>query len=256
MPLKRVPVEIIDFHSHILPRMDDGSDSSKTSVEMLRRSAQAGVTWMIATPHFYGHRTSLEHFLERRQASAHRLASVMRKGMPKVSLGAEVALYAGIEDLDGIEKLCIQNTNLLLLEMPFAPWTGYDVDILANLALNQDLQIVLAHFERFYDMQKDENLLNRVLELPVYLQINAGALLPMFGSKRWLEWLSQGKAHLLGSDCHNLGNRAPNLDLARKKIEKKIGRETLQRIDMLGTSLMYQKQLKNPLPFMGTMGKS
>ena len=83
MPLARVPIEVIDFHSHILPRIDDGSDSSKTSVEMMYRSAQAGVTWMIATPHFYGQRDSLERFLARRQASASRLASVIPKGMPR-----------------------------------------------------------------------------------------------------------------------------------------------------------------------------
>lgn len=258
MPLTRVPIEVIDFHSHILPRIDDGSDSSKTSIEMMYRSARAGVTWMIATPHFYGQRDSLERFLARRQASASRLASVIPRGMPrpKISLGAEVALYAGIEDLEGIEKLCIQNTDLLLLEMPFAPWTGYDVDIVSDLALHPNLKIILAHFERFYHMQKDENLLNRVLELPVYLQINAGALLPMMSGKQWLDWFAQGRAHLLGSDCHNLESRAPNLDLARKKIEKKIGKEALRKIDALGTTLMYHRRLRNPIPFLGSVEKT
>lgn len=242
MPLTRVPIEVIDFHSHVLPRIDDGSDSSRTSVEMLRRSANAGVTRVIATPHFYGMRHSVDHFLERRSAAADRLASVMPRGLPKVSLGAEVALYPGIEDLEEIEKLCIQGTNLLLLEMPFSRWTGYDIDILTSLALNKNLKIVMAHFERFYDMQKDSGMVDRVLELPVYLQINAGSLLPMFRGKRWLDWFAQGKAHLLGSDCHNLTDRAPNLDLARKKIEAKLGPKTLRKIDMLGTALMYQKR--------------
>lgn len=242
MPLTRVPIEVIDFHSHVLPRMDDGSDSSRTSVEMLRRSASAGVTRLIATPHFYGMRHSVDHFLERREAAADHLISVMPWESPKISLGAEVALFPGIEDLKDIEKLCIQDTKLLLLEMPFAPWTEYDVDILTSLALNENLEIILAHFERFYDMQKDSYLIERVLELPVYLQINAGSLLPFFRGRRWLEWFAQGKAHLLGSDCHNLTDRAPNLDLARKKIEARLGKKTLRKIDMLGTSLMHQKR--------------
>ena len=46
-------MEVIDFHSHVLPGIDDGSRNIETSIEMLRLSRNAGVDRMIATPHFY-----------------------------------------------------------------------------------------------------------------------------------------------------------------------------------------------------------
>lgn len=158
--------------------------------------------------------------------------------LPKFLLGAEVAFYSGIDELENLESLCIEGTNLLLLEMPFTSWSGYEIDTLSSLALDRNVQIILAHFERFYDMQKDQNILQKVLELPVYIQINAGTLLSFWRRKRWLDWFENGKAHLLGSDCHNLGERAPNLGQAREIIHKKLGSHVLKRIDNTGTDLI------------------
>ena len=42
---------MIDIHSHILPGVDDGSDSMETSVGMLRMAEGSGVKVIAATPH-------------------------------------------------------------------------------------------------------------------------------------------------------------------------------------------------------------
>ena len=56
---------IIDFHSHILPGVDDGSQSVQESLAMLKMEAEQGIQHVIATPHFYPKHDSPEHFLER-----------------------------------------------------------------------------------------------------------------------------------------------------------------------------------------------
>lgn len=43
---------MLDIHSHILPKMDDGS-SVEESLKLLRTSAEQGITEIVATPHFY-----------------------------------------------------------------------------------------------------------------------------------------------------------------------------------------------------------
>ena len=58
-----------DFHSHVLPCLDDGSVSVEQSIEMLRAEAEQGITHVIATPHFYAGRTTPERFLEKRERS-------------------------------------------------------------------------------------------------------------------------------------------------------------------------------------------
>lgn len=229
---------VIDFHSHILPGVDDGSQSLEMTQEMLRQSGEAGVDLMVATPHFYGHRHTVEEFLERRSAARKTVGSILSPEMPGVRLGAEVAFYAGLEDLEGLEKLCIQGTNVLLLEMPFAPWTEYEWNVLTSLTLDRNLQIVLAHFERYYEFQKDPSLPQRLKELFLYLQINAGTLLHWNKRGRWLDWLARGDAHVLGSDTHNLSNRAPNLRQAREVVRRKLGQSVLDRIDQTGNKLL------------------
>ena len=43
---------MLDIHSHILPKMDDGSSSVEESLKLLRTSAEQGITEIAATPHF------------------------------------------------------------------------------------------------------------------------------------------------------------------------------------------------------------
>ena len=57
----------IDFHAHILPGCDHGSDGWKTSRRQLKLAREAGVEVICATSHFYGHHVSVESFLEKRE---------------------------------------------------------------------------------------------------------------------------------------------------------------------------------------------
>ncbi len=43
---------MIDVHTHILPRMDDGSKSAEESIRMLKMQAEQGVRCVVASPHF------------------------------------------------------------------------------------------------------------------------------------------------------------------------------------------------------------
>ncbi len=230
---------VIDFHSHILPGIDDGSRNVEMSLQMLRASANMGVDIMVATPHFYGHRESREHFLHRRDLSWAELrhALQLKTGLPQVLLGTEVAFNSHIIREPELDGLCVEGTRLLLLEMPFASWTEYELDGVTMLSLDRGYQVVLAHFERFLSFPGNENLLKRLLELPILLQMNGERLLG-FGSRKWIDWFHSGQAVLLGSDCHNLGHRSPNLGPARAKLERKAGAELLEQIDTMGAELL------------------
>ena len=59
---------IIDFHTHVLPAMDDGSRSVEESLQMLRMEAEQGIFHVVATPHFYPQYDNPEQFLRKRTA--------------------------------------------------------------------------------------------------------------------------------------------------------------------------------------------
>ena len=94
-----------DFHTHVLPKMDDGSSGTEESLDMLRAAAAQGIAAVVATPHYYAKREAPEKFLERRQASYRRLREVIESQgaaelLPELYLGAEVKMFSGIGSLE------------------------------------------------------------------------------------------------------------------------------------------------------------
>ncbi|MCD7787048.1 MAG: capsular polysaccharide biosynthesis protein, partial [Oscillospiraceae bacterium] len=118
---------MLDFHMHILPAVDDGSDSVETSMAMLRMSAEQGVEYIAATPHFYAERMTPESFLTRRRDAFALFTDAIggEAGLPRLLLGAEVHFFTGISTFDGLDALCLDGTKFLLLEMPFHTWSEH-----------------------------------------------------------------------------------------------------------------------------------
>ena len=140
---------MIDWHSHILPMMDDGSKSFDESISMINALADQGIDTIIATPHFYADDESVEAFLRRRESSYRLLEEKGYRQDVKIIRGAEVRYYPGISRMEGLDKLTIGDTNLLLLEMPFAKWSEYTVKEVLELANMRGLRIIMAHIERY-----------------------------------------------------------------------------------------------------------
>ncbi|MBR6529107.1 MAG: capsular polysaccharide biosynthesis protein, partial [Firmicutes bacterium] len=91
---------IIDFHSHLLPCVDHGSQSIEESIEMLRIMKSQGIDAVVATPHFYADEEFPEEFLKRRKVGAENLMKAIEglagEDFPHIYLGAEVAYYRGM----------------------------------------------------------------------------------------------------------------------------------------------------------------
>ena len=211
---------MIDYHCHILPRMDDGPDLLSESMDILRRSREQGVEVMVSTSHFYADEDYPESFLERRNDAFLRLREEMlwdAEIYPLIVLGAEVLYFPGISQAQGIEKLTIGSGRTILVEPPMAPWSDAMLDEIVELGENLHSRPVVAHVDRYMRMLKDKHLLDRVLERNLLVQVNASWFLDPGTVKSAVRSLKQGKIHLIGSDCHNLLSRSPNLGQARQQ---------------------------------------
>ena len=82
----------LDYHAHILPGCDHGSDGLATSLKQVEMAASAGVKTICATPHFYPHKESVESFLRRRKKTAGLLLRELPENAPLIQLGAEVLI--------------------------------------------------------------------------------------------------------------------------------------------------------------------
>ena len=69
-------------------------------------------------------------------------------------------------------------------------------------------------------MQK-RDIYARLFDQPFYFQCNAEAFTSRRSRKLAMQLMDRGLLHFLGTDCHNTDHRPPNMDEARKVIEKK-----------------------------------
>ncbi len=224
---------MIDWHSHILPGMDDGSRSVEESLAMLEMMSEQGVSCVVATPHFYANAETYDHFLSRRRSSFEALSGHLTKTHPRVLCGAEVRYYPGIAKFNDLASLAIEGTRILLLEMPMMHWTEYTVNELIELSVTRGLTVVLAHIERYLPMQSIQ-IFNRLRENGILMQVNASYFKRISSRRKALSLLDAGLIHFLGSDTHNLTDRNPNLGSAYKIIEKKFGNYYVVQMNEFG----------------------
>ena len=223
---------LIEMHAHILPEMDDGSKSVEMSLDMLHKLAEMGVSMVCATSHYYAGQNSITRFLERRAAALKKLREAIpeNSGLPRILPAAEVAYFRGLERHQP-ERLCVEGTRTLMLEMPFSEWTDQQAEAVTTLVLDMHFDVVLVHPERFCFSKGNRRRLEELVKLPVALQVNAETLLHWRTRKQGLELLQLTDIPLLGSDCHNMSSRPPNLKGGRDVVLRKLGERFLTQMD-------------------------
>lgn len=213
---------MIDFHSHILPNVDDGPERVAVSLDILRQSYLQGVDTIVSTSHFYADEEYPEAFLQRRDRGVRVLRDAMLaspEDYPEMVIGAEVLYFPGISDAEEIGSLMIGASNSILIEPPMARWTDSMLDEIAQLGVNFHCTPVIAHVDRYMQLLRDQTLMERVRERNMVVQVNAEYFLNPKTVKSAIRNLKKGNIQLIGSDCHNLGSRPPNLWFARKQAE-------------------------------------
>ncbi len=208
---------IIDFHAHILPRADHGSTGRAETKNQLALYRKAGVDTVVATPHFYPNSVSVDSFLYSIDFSAEKLTEVLaaeEQASPRVLLGAEVLYCENLHHIEGLEKLCIRGTDVLLLELPLSSdWSPALFHTVREL--NKRCRVVLAHIDR-YVRQHDDDLWS-LIECGVMAQVNAYSLSSFFERRRLLPFFDYGAVVALGSDLHNVNESAVEKLVGAKK---------------------------------------
>ena len=224
---------MIDWHSHILPRVDDGSKSVEESVQMLKLLSEQGIETVIATPHFYADDNSVEEFLFKRDKSIEVLNRSLFYEAPQILLGAEICYYPGISNLEGLNWLCIEGTDLLLIEMPMSKWTTPTINEIVELADSGEYTVVLAHIER-YLKYVDVELINKLRKSGILIQINASFINNPSTRRKALKLLQKGTVQVLGSDCHNTDSRRPRIGEAYDNIRRELGEAFIENMNEFG----------------------
>ncbi len=220
-----------DFHTHILPGIDDGSRSVEESLLMLKALREQGVDTVFATPHFYSAENSPERFLEKRQAAFERLKPHLTPDLPKIRLGAEVEYFDGVSRSAGIRELNLEGTRIILLEMPEGRWSERNISEAMDLNRAGGLTVMLAHIERYIDHQK-RGVIDQLIAEGIIIQGSSDFFAEKKTRKKALKLLKQGKIHVLGSDAHNMTSRPPMMGEAMDAVKEYFGRDVFMKLDI------------------------
>ena len=216
---------LTDYHCHILPGMDDGAQDVETALGIIELMRAQGVERIIATPHFYSHEErSLTEYLIRRQyayESIAELEALPEVTLPEILLGAEVAVEHGISKIHGINRLAIEDTDMILLELPFRGLEDWMTGEIENIASEYGLTVVLAHVHRYLEYYSQESI-EKMLNIDAVFQFNNEAfLVPEY--RALLDRLAGEKKRIVfGSDAHNLAGRRPNWDMLKENCDPEL----------------------------------
>ena len=223
---------MIDLHCHLLPAIDDGSKSLEQTLEMISYAADSGITKLVCTPHIIPGR--YDNSLSSIKPVFENIKSAISENDIPVEIGvaAEIRFDPIIIDMVNNDTLPIlgeyEGDKLILLEFPHSHIPPGAAELIKWLA-NKNIRVLVAHPERNRTVLHDIKKVNELHKLGCLFQLTGGSLTGVFSEASKLcsiELLKQKLIHIIASDAHNLYERKPELEPARKEAEKIVGEKT------------------------------
>ncbi|MBC8214065.1 MAG: hypothetical protein ISR90_01570 [Candidatus Marinimicrobia bacterium] len=221
---------MIDFHNHIIPGVDDGANDLLETKEMLLHAISQGITDVIATPHLQNPRFDDKQITDNDiLTSYHELVDYIdsQKIAIKIHLSAEVFFLPNLIKLTNHPFATLGNGRYLLIEFHHAIIPlSFKTEVIK--LLDAGVIPIIAHPERYIQIQDDFNNAIRLHKLGSIFQIDTGSILGHYGTKvqkTAIKFLSAGLVNFVGSDAHNSRNRNFCLEPAMKKCEQYFGHD-------------------------------
>lgn len=188
-----------DWHSHILPGVDDGVRDIEKSLEILERYEGIGVKSVWLTPHIMEDIPNSTDHLRERFAELQNAYN----GPIGLNLASENMLDVLFEERLSQNDLLPINGNHLLVETSYIE-PPMDLYGLLSRIKGAGYFPILAHPER-YRYMSDEDY-RRLVAMDVKLQMNLPSAVGMYGDEahRRMKWLlKNGLYSFIGTDLHN-----------------------------------------------------
>lgn len=231
---------MIDFHSHILPAIDDGAKSIEESINLIKEAQKVGFNKIISTSHY------IQEYYECDENERIKLLGEIKSHYQDVELylGNEIYVTNEIPQLIKDKKAStINNSKYVLFELPLHSKTINDKEIVYRLIENGYVPII-AHPERYSYVQENLDYASKLADMGALFQANYGSILGIYGKrakKTVKQLLKQDLIHFLGSDVHRISQIYPKIPKAIKKISKIVSDKKMNEL----TTLNAQKVINN-----------
>lgn len=195
----------IDYHSHILPGLDDGATTLQNAVELVTAMASWGFEKIYCTPHINAKYPNTPSDIR----EAFELLQDAVSDQVQLAMSAEYRLVPETWP-EVLEKNWIMpiEDKYILTELPISHREEMrEIKPLEEFKklLSMGLTPILPHPERYFYLSHEELL--RFVDAGVVIQCNYGSLAGLYGPEaqdRAFSLVSEGIVSLYGTDMHNL----------------------------------------------------
>ncbi len=226
-----------DFHSHLLPGVDDGARSLTDTLESVGRMVAAGFRRVVTTPHVAASvvrdGASFASLMERMDDAWQQALEEVGRAYPGLHFGRghEVLLDVADAYLED-PRLWLDRGPFVLVEWPLSRVPIGSETILGAIR-SDGLVPVVAHPERYPGVTGNLDLARAWREAGAYLQLNYGSLVGHYGPGAKLgafRLLTAGLADYLCTDFHGRPNLELPVSAAREACLEHEGGEGLWRL--------------------------
>lgn len=236
---------MIDFHTHIIPNIDDGARNIEETISLIKEAKEAGFDEIILTSHY------IENYYETNVPERNMWVQAITENLK--SRGIEIKIYLANEIYlsDNMMQLLIDekastinDSCYVLFEMPLnvEPMNLYNV--IYSLQENK-LIPVLAHPERYTFVQKDPELIYDLIQQGVLMQANYASILGHYGKNAQTivkKFYENNMIHFLGSDVHRPNTIYKMIPEAIEKIKAIVGEEKLEELTTTNPMLVLKNK--------------
>jgi protein-tyrosine phosphatase len=196
----------VDMHSHLIPSVDDGSNSIETSLEMLRGFVELGYRKVITTPH-----TRPDMFPNSQEALKVGFLQ-LKEGLKTANLPIEVEMateyfvdYEFLQQQDITNLLSFSGKHLLIeLSTMQAPPNLFETIFQLKI---KGYNLILAHPERYGYYSSDFQQFEKLKDFGCQFQVNLLSLTGHYGKPPRdlaMKFLKQNMVEYLGTDMHSV----------------------------------------------------
>ena len=239
---------MIDFHSHIIPEIDDGSRSIEDTMLLIKEAKKAGFSKIISTSHYVSNQYEFDEesrrkFLELIKMGANNLGIDI-----EIFLGSEIyASYDMVELLKEHKASTINDTKYVLFELPMQNELPNLKNIIYDL-MGNGYRPIIAHPERYSYVKEDPNWLIQYIEIGVLFQSNYASIIGLYGKeaqKTVKQLLKNNMIHFLGSDVHRPETIYAKMPEIMKKLRKILDRGQLNKLTRTNAELVLENKIIN-----------
>lgn len=226
--------EMIDIHTHVLPGIDDGSQSLEESLLILEDLASHGFTDVICTPHYIeDSQYAASNVVKRERLCSLKVAAQDRGININIHLGNEAYITENMDKLIKQKQIETIGDNYLLFELPMSGAVNSLMDYSHNLRC-EGYNLILAHPERYVKFQQNPEFAATLHSKGVEFQCNYGSMTGKYGkhAEKMLKYLLKNDlVDYFGTDIHHADSEImEKFDKSVKKIVKIIGQDKYNSI--------------------------